>query len=244
MRIRRRHLEGRKRGLRAIPEESNNGILKQDVMRRKPCQVRQGQGKHRKLVLCLEMEDAAAGHQHLEMGTRSQEVLDLRSSVGYLLEVVQDQQQVFVAQRQLEAVEQRDAPALLAYAQGASNLRGDQSRVTDRRQVHQDRAVAHRRRQLHGSLQREAGLARACRAGQREQSDVVARQLLAHQANLVLATDQRRRLRRNAMRWQPNVRARKTRDLAAMRAAEQAERTVSSRWMPAARRCHASHVRG
>ena len=51
------------------------------------------------------MENATAGHQHLEMGTHSQEFLDLRSGSGYLLEVVQDQQQVLLMQVNVDVLE-------------------------------------------------------------------------------------------------------------------------------------------
>ena len=189
MRIRRRYLEGRKRGLRAIPEEGNDGVLEQDIMRRKPCQVRQGQGKHRKLVLCLEMEDAAAGHQHLEMGTRSQEFLDLWSSGGYLLEVVQDQQQVLLMQVDVDALEQWLMVGCLE-VESVSDGRNDETRVVNGSQGGESHAISEIGEELRRHLYGKARLADATHANEGQQADIRAAEQGTHAGSIPFAPNE------------------------------------------------------
>ena len=84
--------------------------------------------RHGHLVLPAQAERCATGRQYFQLGARGQQVGDVRGRVEDLFEVVQDQQQLLVAQRRLEAVEQAQPATLLANTQRPGDLPGHQSR--------------------------------------------------------------------------------------------------------------------
>jgi hypothetical protein len=69
-------------------------------------EIRQGKGSNGKELFGLQMQHCPARHQDRERRAEREEVLDLRSGSHDLLEVVEQQQQALVVQKQLQQIEQ------------------------------------------------------------------------------------------------------------------------------------------
>ena len=150
-------------------------------------QVRNVERRDGILLLSVEPEGAPAGDQHLDPRGGLQQPVHERCRVEDLLEVVEHEEHGPVAQVLGEGLG-RGPVAGLDETERAGHDRGDQARLAHLIESHEERPVDERRPQLLGRSDREAGLARPTRAGQRHEP------VLAHERDelldLTLAPDQ------------------------------------------------------
>jgi hypothetical protein len=125
-------------------------------------------GSHLKGLLAPQRQHHAGGDQHLQLGSRGEELLQQRCRLRHLLEVVDHQQELLVAQALLHRL-QDGASARLGDGKGPGHRRGDQGGIGHRRQVREEGAILERGEELGRDLEGQAGLAGATRAGQGEQ---------------------------------------------------------------------------
>ena len=120
----------------------------------------------------------------------SQQFSDEGGGVRHLLEVVQDEQQLPVAQMCLEGGEKR-LGGLLAHAEGVSNGGGNQGRVGNGGQADEVDALLEVVEAVGGDVDGEAGLAGATGAGQGDEGYVRAQQQVAYGDQFLVAADER-----------------------------------------------------
>ncbi len=144
------HRESRIDRASAVGEQRDGGVV--------------GERRHRDLMLAAHVERGPAGGQDPQAGRRRQQRRDLQAGFRDLLQVVQHQERVGVADARGQGV--CDRIARIVDAQRRRDRRHHRSRIDDRRQIHDvgDRRV-HRRREL----QREPRLAAPARAGEGDQ---------------------------------------------------------------------------
>ena len=126
-----------------------------------------------------------------EPGRGGEQVADQRRGRQHLLEVVEHQEQVPVAEVPRHAVGQRPV-ARLPHAEGLRDRRGDEGGVADRGEGDEDDAVGEVAAQLLRDPQGEARLADAAGTGQGQEADAVAAQQVAHGGDLGVPTDEGR----------------------------------------------------
>ncbi len=150
-----------------------------------------GHGERRdgKLLLSSDMQCGAAGHQHFEPGTASQQRCYLDGSPDHLLKVVQQQQEIFLSQRGTHQVEQRLTWGLFEEKR-LSNGGRDQPRIADGGQVHEIDAIAELLQEFGCHLQAQTGFAGATRSRKREQAHVFALEQVSDSGHLPLASNQ------------------------------------------------------
>ena len=102
--------------------------------------VGQQQGRHEQLSLGRQAQRGPAGDHHMEPRTGGQELTDLERGAEHLLEIVDDEQQLPVAQEALQTLERRPAPCH-ADAKCLRDGGGNEQRVADRRQRHEAHPV-------------------------------------------------------------------------------------------------------
>jgi hypothetical protein len=112
-----------------------------------------------------------------------------------VLEVVQDQQQAPAGKVLDDVVGDRPA-AGLAYVQCVGDGRPHERRIGQRREVDEPDPVRNVERERRGGRDRQSGLADATGAGQGEQPHLLLAEQGEGQTDLVLASDQSRRLGR------------------------------------------------
>ena len=135
------------------------------------------------------MERGAAGYEHLELWAGGHQLAEGRGGGHHLLEVIEDEQQLPVAQGILEGLQERP-PAQLVEAEGLADGRQDEAGVLDGGQRDKADAVAEVVAQGRCHLQGQAGLADAAGAGEGEQADLLAQQLLPDGGDRLGAADQ------------------------------------------------------
>ncbi len=113
-----------------------------------------------------------------------------RRGLDHLLEVVQHQQRALRSEQRLEPEGKRRI-ARLAHAQGLGDGGSDQGGVGDRGEGDERDAMGELVVQVLGHLQREARLAHAGGAGQREEADVGTTQQGDDRGDLALPSDER-----------------------------------------------------
>jgi hypothetical protein len=143
--------------------------------------VRLGEREHFVLDLAAHAKELPRRHEHLQMRTRLDESRNVARGLDDMLEVVQQQQQLLVAD---------DGRELLARAERLSDRRQDELRVADRRQQDPVDTVREVADDVGRSLDREACLARPARPGESEQPTLAAQQL-GDVCYLTLSTDER-----------------------------------------------------
>ena len=114
-----------------------------------------------------------ARDQHVQLRDTPEQVGDHAGRLQHLLEVVQHDEQLLVAQIGLEPFQQRLSGSFLE-AKGGSNRGHDQRRISDWRKVNKEDAVGKGIEELGRDLERQAGLADAAGSRQRDQSHIVA----------------------------------------------------------------------
>ena len=133
-------------GLRAIAEQRDRFGL--------------GQWRHRVLDLALDAQQLTGRHEQREIRARAQERRKLGCCVDHLLEVVEQQQQLALA----------DVPGkVVLCAERLRDRLGHERRVAQRRQPNPEDACLVFRNERRRRLQRKPRLARATRPGQRDQ---------------------------------------------------------------------------
>ncbi len=149
--------------------------------------------RHRVLVLRGEPERRAARGEHEQPRRGRQQTGDEPDVRHELLEVVEQEQHAPVAEVGREHVLQR--LARLADLERLGERVSEQRRILHRREVDEDDAVAQLRSELLRGCDRKPRLARAARAGERDQTHVVAPQERRDRGHLEATTHQRCRRR-------------------------------------------------
>jgi hypothetical protein len=141
------------------------------------------------------VEGRTARHQDLQASASPEQLAHERRGREHLFEIVEQQNELLVAQVVLEAIDQRSA-ALGAESERLGDRGRNQGRVVDRCQCDEADSVLEAIAQLGGDLQAETGLAGAARAGQRQQADIRVEQQLLRHGDFPVAPDERRTLER------------------------------------------------
>ncbi len=148
-------------------------------------------------MLAGEAERFAARHQHRHPGSRCGDLRKHRCRGKHVLEVVEHQQELAVAQIPSELL--RDALATRREdPESQSDGRRDEVGILERRKSDEDDAVGELVEQLGSHLHCEPRLARPAGAGQRDEPDFRSPDQIHHLPDLALATNQGRRLTRQA----------------------------------------------
>ena len=142
---------------------------------------------HRVLALGRQPQELAAGDEQAQARARGKQLAELRRRLDHLLEVVEHEQHLLRADV---------AGELLARAERRADRRANARRIAHRLQRHPPNAVLEIVHDLGGGLHGEPRLPRAARAGQRQQARRGCAEEREHLAELLLATDERRRLHR------------------------------------------------
>src|SRR6266851_3428223 len=129
--------------------------------------------RHRELVLGSHMQRLPTRHEHLELWTVGEQVRHLDSSAHHLLEVVQEQQDLLLAELFLETFQQR-LTSHLRNAQHLSDGGHNQSGVAQGSQVYKNHPVCEAVREFRGQLQAQTRFAHAAWAGQGHKAYILA----------------------------------------------------------------------
>ena len=152
-------------------EEAHGVVRGQLLEAQVRARLRRSERGHRVLVLGGEPERRAARGEHEQPRRGRQQAGDEPDVRHELLEVVEQEQHAPVAEVGREHVLHR--LARLADLERLGERVSEQRRIVHRREVDEDDAVAQLRSQLLGGCDREPRLARAARAGERDQTHVV-----------------------------------------------------------------------
>ena len=154
------------------------------------------QAGHRVLLLARHVQGGSAGDDDLDPGARPQQVGDDRRRRDHLLEVVEHEQHGLCRAASRRAVGDRPG-ATFGYTDGAGDPGGDQHRVADGLERHEEDAVRKVVRDARGELERQSRLARPARArqGQQPSRPKEGRRL----GQLGVATDEGRQLGRQVV---------------------------------------------
>ena len=88
--------------LRALEEEHDRCILRAVLALGKLREVRHCKRWDREFLFTIDAQHSPAGHQHLELGTKHQQIGKLRCRIHHLLEVIQQQQEMLILQIRLQ----------------------------------------------------------------------------------------------------------------------------------------------
>jgi hypothetical protein len=177
---------------RALHEERDGRVLQRLLGRRHVVGIRQRERGHNELLLGAQAQAAAAGHQQREGGAGGEQVRQCWRGGGHLLEVVEHEQQALLPQARLQDRAQRPL-AGVAYPQRLGERCEDEGGIVDGGEADEDDAIGERIGHPCRHLQRQARLADARGATEREQPHVGPPQQVTDRRLLVLAAEQRRR---------------------------------------------------
>ena len=155
-----------------LHEEGHAVDLGQGLQGRQVGRVGDAQGRHRVLLLAVDVERGPRGDDAGQARRRPQEVAQEGRRAGDLLHVVEHEEHGAGAQVVAQAILHRRAAHVL-HAHGHGDRRRHEGRIADRLQGHEVQAVGEAFRDVRGQLQREARLARAARPRQRQQAGAV-----------------------------------------------------------------------
>ena len=145
----------------------------------------------RELALASQPQRYAASGQHLQTRRRREQARDERRCTEHLLEVVQHEQHRAPDE---EALERRlERPCALLHADGVRDRGQREGRLGDRRQLHEDDAVREVEGRPRRHFEREPGLPRPARAGDRHTPHLLEPEQLAQLVHLAFAADDRGR---------------------------------------------------
>jgi hypothetical protein len=150
--------------------------------------LRQRQRSNREPLLARDVQQRATGDEEDQTGAARQEHREVGGAGAYLLEVVQHQQQAFLAQGVGEHLG-RGARGILPQAEGSRDRREDQVGGGDGGERDEDHAFWERRRQLLGDAQGQPRLADPARTGQGDEADTLVHDQIAHRRDVGLAAD-------------------------------------------------------
>ncbi len=136
------------------------------------------------------MNGDSAGDEELQLRRGREQLAERGCRLDEVLEVVEDEQQPLLGEEVLEALSDRGRAAL-PESERLRDRGQDERGIGDRRQRDEEHALGEVLDELGGSLQREPGLARAARPGERQQTHVLPPQSLGDRSQLALAPDQR-----------------------------------------------------
>ncbi len=153
-------------------------------------QVGHGQWRNQVFVLSTNAQDLAAGHKHIELRTGFQQVRQGWGGCYDLLEVVEQQQKVFVSQEGFEEVQQGTRSALFEFKH-LGNGGNYQVRVANGSERDKRNAVSEIVEQAGGDLEGQAGFADATDAGEGEEAHLGAAQEGASVCHFLFAPNQR-----------------------------------------------------
>ena len=142
----------------------------------------------RELVLAVDAQPAAAGHEQLELRRVAEQGGERRRSLVDLLEVVDHEQLVAFA----KVGEERGARVVARHLERGCDLGQDELGVAQRRQADEVDPVGKALGEVIGGLDRDTRLARPAGAGQGDQPRLAAQQS-AQLSDLMPPPDQRRR---------------------------------------------------
>ncbi len=142
-------------------------------------------------MLAVQAQRGPTGGQHGQAGAPSEQVRHPRRRVEQVFEVVEDQQQMAVAQGVLQALVDRRPATSLAHPQGVGDRERDEGRVADGGDRHERGAVGELPAQLGGDLKSEPGLAHPAGSRQCHQPGVGPAEHCGDRRHLALAADQR-----------------------------------------------------
>ena len=135
-------------------------------------------------LLAGQAQHLAARHEHVQARARGEQRRDVVGRVGHVLEVVEHEQERAVG----------DVPGdVLLGAERLRDGRQDELRVVERRERHPEDAVREAVGRGARRLQREACLADAARAGERQQARLARAQEVGERVELAGAAEERRR---------------------------------------------------
>ena len=122
--------------LRTLNEKGDCRILQQLLICWQVERIRQGEWRHRELVFPLHVQDRSAGHQDLDGWTGQEQFNQRGRSWEDLLEIIQQQQEVFVTQERFERLEEQ---TFLDISETERPCDGwhNQVRVAERSKLHQ-----------------------------------------------------------------------------------------------------------
>jgi hypothetical protein len=187
------HLELRPGSPRPLDEQLHRRILGERLHRQPLFRVRQGQRRHRELLLAPQPQHRPARDQHLEARGSRQQLGHDRGSLQDLLEVVQHQQELLLIQVALQVLQRWGAPRLLQ-AQGVGDRGGDQTRIGEGSQIHEEHAFRELLHHVGSELEGEAGLAGAAGAREGEEAHLLPVEQPSGGSQLVFAADEGRGL--------------------------------------------------
>lgn len=181
---------------RRLHEQGDGGVRRERVQRRQALRVRRHQGGDGDHAFGPQAQRRSAGHDYGQPGTGGDEIGQQRRGRGHLLEVVQQQEHLAITQGGGKAGRQRPRSSFRD-AERLGDGGGDQLGVAQRGQRDPDRAVTKGGQRLLGHAHRQARLAHAAGAGQRDHTDFHPAEQGSHGRGLRLPSDQGR-----GRRWQ------------------------------------------
>ena len=194
-----REREVRGGGVSALHEQSH-GLGGLDFCEIRPTfQVGESERRNGIRVLPGQMERCPARRQDAKPRGRCEQAGDCRRGCEEVLEVVQDEQELLVADIVGQRLQGRLA-RVLAEAECPRDRGGHELPVLDGRERDEEDAVREPLDQVCGYLEREPCLARAPGSGEREKAQVLACEQRLHLGELARTADERARQRRKIRR--------------------------------------------
>lgn len=144
-------------------EASDRGELTEVVGGLQRGGVRKSQGPDVIHVLPFDPERCSAGHEGREQRAGPHHAVELRSGGEHVLEVVEHQRRLPIAQNRVQVVDGRTGR--LGHTQRSGDGRGDQDRLARRRQRHEDDPVGVVDGEIGRELQRKTRIADGAAAG-------------------------------------------------------------------------------
>ena len=181
--------------LRAREEELHRLVRRKNRRRLGLAKVGHGERRHGIFVLAREVKRRAARDECLQIRCRGEKRANSRAGIEELLEVVEDEEEVLVAQVVLQRLGERLAGPF-PHRKRLGDRRDEEMRIADRGEVDEEDSVLEIRDQFRRHLERETGLAGATRSRERDKPNALSAQEGNGLLHLLLAPDQHRRLNR------------------------------------------------
>ncbi len=137
--------------LRALDKQPHRLDLQHLVVRGQGVQVRQGQGRDQEDVLAIDRDHHPARDEHLQSRSRLEQRGDQGRGPHHLLEVIQDEQQLLVAEIALQRDEERLATQI-GLPKRLGDSAGHQVRIANWSQVDEDGPVGEGGHKVSGDL--------------------------------------------------------------------------------------------
>lgn len=157
--------------LRPLYKEADRLVLGEKFQSRRTPGVGQRKRRRRVLEFSVDSQQGAAGHEDLEAGAGREKVSDQRGGLNHLLEVIEQEEHLPVAQITLEALKERLLCALHD-AERPGDGGGDEIGVRYGGQLDEEYAALELVHELRSRLQSEARLACSSRTRERQQPNL------------------------------------------------------------------------